>query len=54
MVPINVHVYFFNLTLANQIAFDQTSASNVWAKLFDYKTEYNLKNLSPSSIKDLL
>ena len=33
MVPINVHVYFFNLTLANQIAFDQKSASNNWAKL---------------------
>ena len=49
-----MHVFFFNLTRANQIAVDQYSAFNVCAKLFDYKTEYNLKNLSPSNIKDLL
>ena len=49
MVPTNVHTYFMNLTTANANP-DQTP---VWEYLHDWKTEYGLKDMSPSSMLDL-
>ena len=49
MVPTNVHTYFMNLTTANANP-DQTP---VWEFLHDWKTEYGLKDMSPSSMLDL-
>jgi hypothetical protein len=46
MVPTNVHVYYMNMTTANANA-DEIP---VWEYLHDWKSEYNLKDMSPSSM----
>jgi hypothetical protein len=46
MVPINVHTYFMNLTEAN------SGMEPEWKELHDFKTEYGLIDLSPSSMLD--
>ena len=46
MVPINVETYYMNLTEAN------SGKEPEWKVLHDFKKEYNLKDLSPSSMLD--
>ena len=45
MVPINIHTHFFNISKAHD---DPTSPQ--WEYLHDYRSTYNLTDLSPSSI----
>jgi len=49
MVPLNVHTYYTNLTEANL----NPSVTPVWHELHDFLEEYGLKDMSPSSMKDL-
>ena len=44
-VPVNIYTYFLNLTDANE------NNSPKWELLHDYLSEYNLVDLSPSSMK---
>ena len=46
MVPTNVHTYYLNLTTANANP-DQTP---IWEHLHDWKSEYGLKDMSPTSM----
>ena len=46
MVPINIETYFMNLTEAN------SGKEPEWKVLHDFKNEYSLKDLSPSSMLD--
>lgn len=46
MVPINVHTYFLNLTTANA----NPDSTPVWEHLHDWKSEYGLTDMSPSSM----
>jgi hypothetical protein len=48
MVPLNTHTYFMNLTEANA----DSNAEPVWQELHDFVKEYDLKDMSPSSVKD--
>ena len=57
MVPINAHVYYMNLTeananMANQKADYNSKQKPMWKKQYDYLTEYNLKDLSPTSMQN--
>ena len=47
MIPVDVQVYFFNLTKANEV--DQPD----WELLYNLKEEYNLRDLSPDSLNHL-
>lgn len=47
MVPVNVHTYIMNLTVANS----NPSKQPEFFELHDWLQEYNLTDLSPSSIK---
>ena len=46
MVPVNIHTYYMNLTEANM----NPEAEPEWKELHDWVSEYNLEDLSPSSI----
>lgn len=54
MVPVDIHTYFFDLEEANKLPADVDSAAHVWKKLYDFKTDYGLSDMSPSSINGLL
>ena len=49
MVPINIYAYTLNITAANLDPEREPS----WYLMHDYLSEYNLPDLSPSSIKSL-
>lgn len=44
MVPVNIHTYFMNLTEAN------SGKEPEWKVLHDFKTEYGLADLSPTTM----
>lgn len=46
MVPLNVHTYYMNLTEANA----SPDAEPVWKELHDMLNEYQLEDMSPSSM----
>lgn len=46
MVPVNIETYFMNLTEAN------SGKEPEWKVLHDFTKEYDLKDLSPSSMLD--
>ena len=48
MVPLNVHIYSMDFAKANA----NPDYPPEWKKLYDWKTEYNLKDLSPSSMQE--
>ena len=48
-VPLNVDTYYLNITEANL----NPSENPKWRKMHDLIDEYNLKDLSPSSMLDL-
>jgi hypothetical protein len=48
MVPLNVHTYYMNLTEANA----GNDTKPVWKELHDMLKEYDLEDLSPSSMKN--
>lgn len=50
MVPVNAHVYMMDLTKSNQNPEDKP----VWYEQHDLVNEYGMKDLSPSSMMDLL
>ena len=50
MVPVNTHTYYLNLTEANALPADQKP---VWHELHDMVKEYDLEDMSPSSMKKL-
>ena len=54
MVPVNMHNYYFDLVEATENYKYADSATKVWKKQFDLKSEYGLADMSPSSVKDLL
>merc|ERR1711935_609462 len=43
MVPINIHTHYMNLTKANA----NNDTKPAWELLHDYKSEYELEDLSP-------
>ena len=47
MLPIKMEKYFFNVTRANDLN------EPIWSLMYNYQEEYDLKNLSPSSINNL-
>ena len=47
MLPINMTTYFMDLEKANAEGYP------TWEKLYDMKTEYGLKDLSPKSMLEL-
>lgn len=50
MVPINTHTYYLDLAKANA----NPDAPLVWSEQHDLLKEYNLTDLSPSSMKDFV
>ena len=50
MVPINTHTYYMNLTESNL----DPSAQPVWKELHDTLKEYDMIDMSPSSMVDFL
>lgn len=48
MVPVNLHTFIMNLTVANA----NPDKMPEFYELHDWLSEYNLKDLSPGSIKD--
>lgn len=48
MVPVNAHVYYMNLTEANETP----DVSPKWTELHDLINEYGLADMSPSSMED--
>ena len=48
MVPLNAHTYYMNLTEANA----SPDSEPVWQELHDLLSEYHLKDMSPSSMKN--
>jgi hypothetical protein len=48
MIPVNTHTYILNITEANI----NPDSKPVWYELHDWKNEYNLMDLSPSSMLD--
>lgn len=46
MLPIDMITYRFNLDEANK------GAAPIWEKNFDYRKEYNLKDMSPASFME--
>jgi len=51
MVPINIHVYYFDMVEANKNG--GGSDTNLWKKQYDFISEYGVKDMSPSSIMSL-
>lgn len=48
-----MHTYYFDVNEANQLDPGTETATHVWKKLYDFKSEYRVADMSPSSIKDL-
>jgi len=48
MVPLNAHVYYMNLSEANA----DLSVAPVWKEQYDLISEYNLTDLSPSTMRE--
>ena len=49
MVPINMHTHFFNISKAHD-----NPESPTWEYLHDYRSHYNLTDLSPNSVYNTL
>lgn len=47
MVPVSIEKYYFNMSRANEMN------EPLWEFAYEFKEEYNLKDLSPKSIKDM-
>ena len=50
MVPVNTHTYIMNITEANA----HSDEKPVWFELHDLLKEYDMPDLSPSSVLDLI
>lgn len=48
MVPMNIYTYYMNLTVTNA----NPSEEPTWQVLHNFKSSYNLTDLSPASMKD--
>jgi len=44
MLPVKIDKYYFNITRANELN------EPLWHHMYEFKAEYGLKDLSPSSI----
>ena len=47
MLPVNMHTYYIDVEEANK------AGKPSWEELHDYRDTYKMKDLSPSSFKDL-
>lgn len=53
MVPVNMHIYYLDLNEANEKGANLDSISHLWKKQYDFKTEYGLPDMSPTSFQNL-